>query len=150
MGRGNHKNILIAEPANSVKTFMLKPLQNLFGGNLLNNTANDKFGWFRDQRVTCMLFNDFRRSNELKLPVPKNFFSENICISSDIPIFATSKSMIKFCKPYNTTDDMEDDIMKDKWRAFGCSHVFPGEDYKKVLAWRKCFCNLIVFQGPIQ
>ena len=93
MGGGKHRNILIVEPANSTKTFMLKPLQNIFGGNLFENPANVKFGWVGVQKATCMLLNDFRWSNELinwkdlqlllegepvKLPAPKNLFSEDV------------------------------------------------------------------------
>ena len=48
----------------------------------------------------------------MKLPASKNFFSEDIYINPDLPIFVSSKSMIKFCGPYNTTDGMEDEMMK--------------------------------------
>ena len=58
--------------------------------------------------------------------------------------------MIKFSRPYNTADDTEDDIMKDKWRTFRFSYVFPEEGRKEVLACGKCFCHLILFQGAIQ
>ena len=52
MGRGKHRNIFIAGPTNLAKTFMLKPLQNIFSGNLFENPANDKFGWVGAQKAT--------------------------------------------------------------------------------------------------
>jgi len=159
IGRGKHRNILIVGPANSAKTFMLKPLQEIFRGYLFENPANDKYGWVGAQHANCMLLNDFRWSAELiawkdlllllegepvKLPAPKNFFSEDVYIKSDIPIFGTSKSMIKFRGPYNTSDDIEDDMMKVRWRVFRFSHTFAEEDQKRVAACAKCFCTLIL------
>ena len=158
-GRGKHRNILLVGPANSAKTFMLKPLKNIFKNYLFKNPANDKFGWVGAQYARCMLLNDLRWTKELiawnhlllllegetvKLPAPKNFYSEDVCISSDIPIFATSKSMIKFRGTFNTTDEREDEMMKVRWRLFYFNHVFPEKDQKKVPPCAKCFSTLIL------
>ena len=47
----------------------------------------------------------------VKLPAPKTIYSEDIAISPDVTIFATSKSSIKHKGPYNVIDNMETDIM---------------------------------------
>ena len=54
----------------------------------------------------------------MKLPAPKIFFGKAVHTKSDIPIFATSKDIIKFPGPYNTTNNMEDKVMKIKWVVF--------------------------------
>lgn len=76
-----------------------------------------------------MLLNYLRWSNELiiwkhlllllegelvKLAAPKILFGKYVYIKSDIPIFATSKCIINFHGLYNTTNDMEDKVMKVK------------------------------------
>ena len=45
----------------------------------------------------------------VKLLAPNNIYSEDIVISTDMAIFATSKSPIKYRGPYNASDDRETD-----------------------------------------
>ena len=123
---------------------MLKPLQNIFGGNLFENLAYDKFGWVGAQKAKCILLNDFRWSNKLIISKDLLLLLEGEPVKLPAPIFATSKSIIEFRSPYNTTDDMEDEIMKVRWRVFHFSHVFPEDDQKKLLACTKCFCTFIL------
>ena len=47
----------------------------------------------------------------VKLAAPKNINSKNIVISTDMAIFATSKSSIKQRGPYNAHDDRETEMM---------------------------------------
>ena len=124
MERGKHRIILIVELANSAKTFTLKPLQNIFGGNVVENLANDKFGWVGAQKAKRILLNDFRWSNKLTIWKDLLLLLEGEPVKLPTPIFATSKSVIKFRSLYNTTDGMEDEIMKVRWRVFHFSHVF--------------------------
>jgi hypothetical protein len=138
---------------------MLKPLQKVFKGSLFENPANDKYGWVGVQKAKCMLLNDFRWTKELinwkdlllllegepvKLPAPKNFFSEDVHVNSDVAIFGTSIDMIKYRGPYGTRNDMEDEMMKVRWRLFRFHHVFAEKDQKNVPPCAKCFCTLIL------
>ena len=44
---------------------LVKPLQKVFGGNLFENPAKEKYGWAGTQKLTCMLLSDFRWFNDL-------------------------------------------------------------------------------------
>ena len=46
-----------------------------------------------------------------KFPSPKNNFANDVCINTDIPIFATSKSKIEFVGKHNTSDERETEMM---------------------------------------
>ena len=50
----------------------------------------------------------------VKPPAPKNIYSEEILISADVAIFATSKSSTKQRGTYNANDDRETDMMAAK------------------------------------
>ena len=53
------------------------------------------------------------------LPAPKNHFASDICIDKDTPFLATSKDVIKFIiGKYNTTDEIENDMMAVRWHVF--------------------------------
>ena len=42
-GRGKFRNIILVGLTNAGKTFMLKPLKQIFGRKLIENLSNDKF-----------------------------------------------------------------------------------------------------------
>ena len=44
-GRGKFCNVALVGPSNAGKTFMFKPLKQIFGKKLFENLSNDKFGW---------------------------------------------------------------------------------------------------------
>ena len=86
---------------------MLKPLRLIFSDSIFENPANDKYDWVASKKAKVFLPNDFRWSKDLitwhnmllllegetvKLPTPKNIYGEDIVISTDVAIFATSKS----------------------------------------------------------
>ena len=49
----------------------------------------------------------------------KNHFASDICIDKDTPFLATSKDVIKFIiGKYNTTDEIENDMMAVRWHVF--------------------------------
>ena len=123
-GRGKNRNLIITGPANCAKTFMLKPLKLIFSDSIFENPANDKYTWVGSEKAKVLLLNDFRWSKDLipwhdmlllvegetvNLPAPKNIYSEDIVISTDVAIFTTSKSSIKHRGPYNASDDRETD-----------------------------------------
>ena len=76
------------------------------------------------------------------LPSPKNHYSSDITISSDVPIFATGKSRIVFRGRDNSTDSMEDDMMAARWILFGFFHQIPVEKQKEVPPCHKYFAKL--------
>ena len=91
-----------------------------------SNPANDKYAWLGAELAEIIFLNDFRWTPEMiawkelllllegqseHLPSPKNHYSHDICIDSDTPIFATSKSRITYTGKYNATDEIENEMM---------------------------------------
>ena len=62
----------------------------------------------------------------LKLPAQKNIYSEDIVISTDVAIFATSKSSIK----HRGRDDRETEIMAARWKNYEFRHQFSPQEQK--------------------
>ena len=157
LGRGKYRNIIIVGPTNCGKTFLLKPLELIFATFL--NPAADKYAWVGADKPEIILLNDFRWSKELiewksfllllegdvvKLPAPKNHFSTDVCISNDIPVFATSKSTIKYRGSYNAQDQAEDAMMASRWKVFSFFHSIPENEQKDVAPCSKCFAELVL------
>ena len=103
----------------------------------LKNPANDKDTWEGSGKAKVFLLNDFRWSKDLipwhdlllllevetvKLPVPKNIYSEAIVISTDVTIFATSKSSVKHRGLYDASDHRETESMVDRWKNYELHH----------------------------
>ena len=57
-GRGKKRNIMIVEPANCVKTFLLKPLQAMF--KAFSDPSNDKYAWMGAEDAEVIFLSDFR------------------------------------------------------------------------------------------
>lgn len=157
-GRGKHKNILLVGPRDCAKTFLLKPLQEIFKGEIFQNPAKDKYGWIGADKARVILLNDFRWCKELiewkdlllllegepvRLPAPKNLFSEDVEISTDVPIFATSKSIVKYRGSFGLTDEVEDEMMNVRWKVYRFHHSFSEEEKVKLDPCAKCFCDFI-------
>ena len=108
----------------------------------LKNPANGKDAWVGSEKAKVFLLNDFRWSKDLiprhdlqlllegetvKLPVPKNIYSEAIVISNDVTIFATSRSSSKHRGPYNESDDKETEMMVDRWKNYEFRHQISSQ-----------------------
>ena len=65
MGRGKFRNIFIVGPTNGGKTFMLKPLVEIFRDEIFENPANHKYGWVGAENGTVFMLQDFRWSKVL-------------------------------------------------------------------------------------
>ena len=109
--RQKNKNILIAEPTNCGKSFLLNPIEPMLKAFV--NLATGQYAWLGlDEREVAFL-NDFRWSTEIiawsnflllfecqtvHLPRPKNQYATDMCIKrkSIIPFFATRKEPIEF------------------------------------------------------
>ena len=156
-GRGKYRNIIIVGPTNCGKTFLLRPLQLIF--KTFSNPAADKYAWVGADKAEIIFLNDFRWSKELiewksfllllegdlvKLPAPKNHFSTDVTIERDTPVFATSKSVIKFKGNYNSQDQAEDEMMASRWKVFTFSHSIPEDQQKDVAPCANCFAKLVL------
>lgn len=158
-GRGKFRNLMIYGKTNCAKTFMLKPLKCIFGDRLFDNPANDKYAWVGADKAEVILLQDFRFCREaitwkdlllllegetVKLPAPKNHFATDVVISSDVPIFATSKAPLVFKGPYSVEDERETDMMNSRWRMIRFKHAFEEKDQKNVEPCGSCFARLVL------
>ena len=158
-GRGKHRNIMITGPANCAKTFLFRPLDKLF--ETFCNPSNDKYAWIGVEEAEVIFLNDFRWSSELiawkelllllegqtvHLPSPKNQYCKDISLSTDIPIFATSKSKIRYKEKFNLSDSMEDDMMDARWKFFEFFYQIPQSAQKDLEPCAKCFCELVLLE----
>ena len=136
---------------------MLKPLEIIFWG--FTNPANDKYAWVEADQTEVIPLQDFRWSSELicwqdfllllegenaKLPSPKNQFATDVCINTDIPIFATSKAKIEFVGEHNTRDDRETEMMDVRWNTFEFTHRIPQADQKIITPYPRCSTKLVL------
>ena len=95
-------------------------LKHVFRDSIFENPPNEKCAWVGSEKAKVFLLNDFRWSEDLipwhdmllllegetiKLAAPKNIYIEDIVISTDAAIFATSKSPIKRIGSYNASND---------------------------------------------
>jgi len=157
-GRGKNRNLIITGPANCAKTFMFKPLQLIFHDSIFENPANDKYAWVGSEKAKVFLLNDFRWSKDLipwhdmllllegetvKLPAPKNIYSEDVVITTNVAIFATSKSPIKHKGPYNASDDRETEMMAARWKNYEFHHQFSPQEQKCLSPCPRCFADLL-------
>ena len=123
-GRGKFCNILIVGPTNCGKTFLLKPLEQIF--KTFCNPANNQYAWVGSDEAEVILLQDFRWPSELiswkdlllllegeivKLPSPKNHYAKDVCINTDIPVFATSKRPIEYVGKYHSVDSRGNEMM---------------------------------------
>ena len=157
LGRGKYRNVMIVGVTNCAKTFLFKPLELVF--NTFSNPATDKYAWVGTENAEIILLNDFRWTRELiewkslllllegdrvNLPAPKNHFVNDICIDSDVLIFATSKDVIKYRGSYNAEDKSEDDMMASRWKVFRFTHSIPESEQKKIEPCPHCFSQLVL------
>ena len=73
--------------------------------------------------------------------IAKNHFSKDLTISSDVPIFGTSKSRIKH--PY---DPIESEMMDTRWKVFEFYYQIPPSQQKDLISCPKCFSDLVLLE----
>ena len=78
----------------------------------------------------------------VKLPAPRNIYSEDIVISTDVTIFATNKSSIKHSDPYNASGDRETEMMTARWKNYEFHHQFSPKEQKNLPLYPRCFAKL--------
>ena len=160
-GRAKFRNVLLIGESNCAKTFLLKPIATMYGNDVFENPASHKYGWGGAADKTVMLLQDFRWSNDLiawkdlllllegetvKLPAPRNFFKDDICIRSEdnVAIFATSLEEFKYRAVYNVHDSREDEMMRSRWKVFRFFYKFVEEKQIKVKPCGNCFANFLM------
>ena len=159
-GCGKFRNVMITDPANYGKTFMLKPLEIIY--HAFCNPANDKYAWVGADNAEEIILQDFRWSSELicwkglllllesepvKLPSPKTQFATDVCIKTDIPIFATSKAKIEFVGKHNTRDNQETGMMDVRWKILEFHHRIPQYEQKTIIPCPRCFTELVFLEN---
>lgn len=140
---------------------MLKPLKEIFPGEVFENPSKDKFAWIGTDKNRVLLLQDFRWSREIiswndfllllegetvKLPSPKNHFKEDINIDENnkMAIFATSVDLIAYKGPYQAVDSREDAMMASRWKVFEFTHQFEEEKQKAAVPCGRCFSELVL------
>ena len=84
-------------------------------------------------------------SQSVHLPSPKNHYSHDICIDSETPIFATSKSRITYIGKYNVTDEIKNEMMAVHWRIFlFFFYQIPVQNQLQLIPCGKCFSDLVL------
>jgi hypothetical protein len=127
--------------------------------NTFSNPASDKYAWVEADNAEVIWLNDFRWSRELiewksfllllegdrvNLPAPKNHFAKDVCIDSDVPVFATSKETIKYRGPYNAEDSVENNMMASRWKVFNFTHSIPEDEQKNIPPCGRCFGSIVL------
>jgi hypothetical protein len=111
------------------------------GGGVTPSIPPTSFG--PADKAEEILLQDFRFSEE---PAPKNHFANDAIISSDVPIFATSKAPIVYIRPYNVEDERETEMVNSRWRMILFKHAYEEKDEKKVKPFRSCFARLVLLR----
>ena len=158
-GRQKFRNIMLVGPSNTAKTFLLKPLQTIFGGRLFENPAQDRFCWGKLLEKQVILLQDFRYHKDIipwaqfllmlegetcHLPVPKNISPTDIelSVTNDIPILATSLAKIEYSR-FHPNYQIETDMMDSRWKVIEFAYKFEGPKRKKIDPCGRCFAELI-------
>ena len=157
-GRGKYRNVMIVGPANCGKTFILKPVTEIYKCFL--NPASSTFAWVGVQLCEAIFLNDFRWSQQIipwhdfllllegetvHLPAPKTHFSEDITLTSHLPIFATSGNEIKYGSSKGNCD-RENEMMAVRWNVFQFHYVMTEEEQKIIPPCKHCFAKLVLQQ----
>lgn len=155
-GRGKYRNILIVGPANCGKTFILKPLVEIYKCFL--NPASSTFAWVGVEHCEAIFLNDFRWSQQIipwhdfllllegetvHLAAPKTHYAQDITLASDVPIFGTSSSEIRYGSGRGNYD-RENEMMSVRWNVMKFHYVITEEEQKVIPPCKCCFAKLVL------
>ena len=158
-GRQKFRNIMLVGRSNTAKTFMLRPLKNVFGDYLFENPSRDRFCWGPIQHAQVCVLQDFRYSKDqivwgdlllllegqtVNLVTPKSFNAADIKLGSDndIPILATSIKKIEYSR-FSPDFERETEMMDSRWNIFEFTHRFEGEGRIEMEPCGRCFAKFI-------
>ena len=155
-GRGKYRNIMLVGPANCGKTFLLRPLCQIY--QCFVSPASTTFAWVGAEEAEVLFLNDFRWSEKIipwhdllqllegepiHLPAPKTHYAKDLILEKDTPIFCTSNSRIrKYSR--GVLDEIESEMMDVRWRVFKLKHQIEQSEVKELRPCCRCFANLIL------
>lgn len=153
-GRKKGNNVMIIGPANCGKTFILKPLTEIF--KCFVSPASGTFAWVGAENAEVVFLNDLRWNDKLMawsdflnlleglpvhLPAPKTHFAEDILWTQKTPILATSSTRIR---KYDggVLNDVETGMVETRWRYF--EFYKPVDNPKEIKSCPCCFANIML------
>ena len=144
--RGKSRNLIITGPTNCTEAFMLGPLKLICSESIFENPANGKYAWIGSEKSKVVLLNYFRwfknlipwhnmllllEGETVNLPAPKDSYSEDIVISTNVAIFAINAS--------------ETEMMAARWTSYEFRLQFSPQEQKHLPPCRRCFSKLVLF-----
>ena len=167
-GRQKHVNILLVGPASCAKTFLLKPVVDLFP-NVFMNPASSTFGWMGIEKANLVLLNDIRwkprgiqggniewgdflnllEGLHVSLPAPMNTHCSHLKVNKCMPILATSIAPITYwvkdvSEPQTERHHEENLMMSERWNTFTFTHQIKKADKVIVPNCTVCFSKFIL------
>ena len=154
LGRGKFRNIMLIGNTNCAKTFMLKPLTDIYMA--FENPSRSSFNWVGVDAKEVILLNDFRWGSDVipweqfllllegdtvHFPVPKSFFKADIALKIDTPIFATSRTEITYKGGEESLQ--ENAMMQSRWKVFKFTYQFSEQEQVKCPPCKQCFAHFI-------
>lgn len=144
VGRQKHVNVMLIGPSNCGKTFLMEPLNIVFGSKVFNTPASSMFGWRGLEECDIIYLNDFRWVNPItnpkvgiivwdaflrllegancSLPAPMNTCAKHIELTpqNDMPIFCTGLDEIRYFEnntqePQTQKHVLENEMMQERW-----------------------------------
>ena len=79
----------------------------------------------------------------IQVPVPKTHYAENPYLTTDTPIFATSKSRIRKYER-GQIDEVETEMMESRWNVFIFRHQFTANTIIDIQPCARCFAALVL------
>ena len=159
LDQGRNCNILLVDPANCRKTFLLNPHTKIYDTFL--NPSSIKYAFVGAENKELIFLNDLRWSQEMipwqefskllegqnvHLAAPKIQYANDILITDDVPIiFATSRAAIMFGgKVANAKEEYV--MMEARWRKFQLSVQTPLFEKKTDKSCVRYFCELVFME----
>ena len=153
-GRKKGNNIMIIGPANCGKTFILKPLTDIF--KCFVSPASETFAWVGAEKSEVVFLNDLRWNEKLipwsdflnlleglpiHLQAPKTHYSEDLLWERKTPIFATSSTRLR---KYDggLLNDVETGMMETRWKYF--EFTKPVDNPKEIKSCPCCFAHIVL------
>lgn len=162
-GRNKKNNIFIVGQRNMGKSFLLRPLTNIY--KTFCNPAKGSFNWVGAQNKEVILLNDFRYPaidrgadrimpwqdmlnlldvDKLNVPAPKTFYAEDIEWTARQPIFANGPCQMQYiCN--GKLDAGETSQMDARWNYVHLKYTIPDDKLDtSILPCARCFAHLIL------
>ena len=155
-GRGKNQNILMVGPTNCGKTFLIKPLSEMY--RAFSNPATGSFAWIGVDDCEIIYLNDFRwtekiiswqdflrllEGDKVHIPTPKTHFVQDIILHKDTPIFCTTPHRFRSYF-HGVVNEIETEMMEVRWKTFSFFYQLGVNDTIDIPPCSKCFAELIL------